>query len=408
MSTRVHEIFDVDARLVGVRPAREVVDGVDRLSYRHSGPPLQAGRELPAALRGALIAGLIFEGEARSADEAQTLIDRGAVRLDPCQDTNAAGPLVGLVTPRMPMLVVERADGARFSAPLHEGDAGGARTGMFSPATIENLRWVSEVVAPSLDRVVKVHPRPLLPREMQREALQRGDECHNRNVAATAALVAEIAPTIDIQPEKAARALFSYFSLTSQFFIVISAAYAKAVADAFERAPDAVGVVTAMGMNGHEAGIRVNGLPGWYSSPAPLGPVVSLDGGDVSRSAPGQGDSPIIEMTGLGAFALSSAPALARLLGHTNAQARALVDEMRAVAAGDSRMLALPNQDYAPAPVGIDVRKVAATGVAPAITLGFLSREPGEGRVGAGIVRMPLEPFAEAALALATLRGDAR
>jgi hypothetical protein len=43
--------------------------------------------------------------------------------------------------------------------------------------------------------------------------------------------------------------------------------------------------------------------------------------------------------------------------------------------------------------MGIDVHRVAETGIAPVINNGMAHREAGRGQVGAGITRLPLEPF---------------
>ncbi|QWF20037.1 DUF1116 domain-containing protein [Nocardioides sp. LMS-CY] len=394
----LRDLLAAEVRLAGYRPAHEVVDGLDELTYLHSGPPIDLYRPLPAPLVGAVAAGLLFEGAATTAEEAVAMTRDGRVRLMPCQDTNVAGPLTGLVTPRTPMVVVERGDGRLFCSPMHEGDDGGMRTGTYDVPTLERLRQVAEVVAPALNRAVLETPVPLRPVEMQVSALRRGDECHNRNVASTLGLVFALAPALARLPEAAA--VFDYFTRTTQHFIAISAAVAKAVADSIECSGPA-GLVTAVGMNGQDFGIRVSGLDGWFRGPSPVGPMVALGGADITTASPGQGDSPIIETLGLGAFALSSAPALARTLGFSTDGSRELVEEMRQVCGCDSPVYGLPNQDFAPTPAGIDVVRVADSGVAPATTLGFLSRNLGAGRVGAGVIRMPMQPFLEARKALA-------
>ncbi len=47
-------------------------------------------------------------------------------------------------------------------------------------------------------------------------------------------------------------------------------------------------------------------------------------------------------------------------------------------------------------PSGIDVRKVAASGVQPAINTGIAHRKPGVGQVGSGVARAPLACFDQA------------
>ncbi|WP_165763370.1 DUF1116 domain-containing protein [Nocardioides sp. PD653-B2] len=346
------------------------------------------------------MAGLLFEGEVDTVRKAHSLIRSGGVTLSPCQDTNVAGPLVGLVTPSMPMVVLERGDGRIFCSPMHEGDQGGARTGVFDPATVERLRRLAASTAPVLDRVVRGLPAPIVPVRLQQDALERGDECHNRNVAGTGAYLARLLPAIAELGAVEAGRIVSYFAATSHHLLSISAAHARACLDAISAEPGAVGIVTAVGMNGRDFGVKVAGRDRWFVAPAPTGPVVDLGIGDVRAAGAGQGDSPIIESTGLGAFSFTSAPVLASALRYDNAAAAGLVEEMRSITATTSPHYRLPNQDHRPAPAAIDAVAVAASGIAPATTMGFLGRDLGVGRVGAGVVRMPLQAFREAAAAV--------
>lgn len=380
-------------RLIAIRPASEVLPVASR-HFLHAGPPLRTD-SLPGALRGAFIAGLRFEGEVETVAEAQELIDAGGLAVSPCQDTIAAGPLTGVITPSMPMVVVEHANGSIAATPLHEGDHGGLRTGMFCDETIGRLRWIREVIAPTLAAVVASR-EPLDVTAMQASALKRGDECHNRNIASTQALLAEWACAIAANEHRTTVATFEYLVTTSQLFISLSAAAAKVTADAIHRTAGP-GLVTGVGMNGHEFGIRVSGLDGWFTAPSPSGPLVPLDGGDISQAGLGQGDSPIIESVGLGAFALSAAPALALAFGLSAADSRRVVTDLRRITAVESPVFALAADEWRGSPSVIDVAKVASTGLSPSTTLGFLHRTPGMGRVGVGLIPMPLEPFVDAA-----------
>jgi hypothetical protein len=49
--------------------------------------------------------------------------------------------------------------------------------------------------------------------------------------------------------------------------------------------------------------------------------------------------------------------------------------------------------------VGIDIRRVVETGIAPIINTGIAHREAGIGQIGAGILRAPMECFQEALIA---------
>jgi hypothetical protein len=64
----------------------------------------------------------------------------------------------------------------------------------------------------------------------------------------------------------------------------------------------------------------------------------------------------------------------------------------------------LPALDGRGTPLGIDVRKVVRSGVAPVFNTGIAHRDIGVGQIGAGHGRVPLACFAAAVAALG-LRG---
>ena len=74
--------------------------------FLHAGPPVTWER-MCGPLRGAVIGGLLHERRAKSLEEATDLAASGAVRFDPCHHHDAVGPMAGLVTPSMPVLILE-------------------------------------------------------------------------------------------------------------------------------------------------------------------------------------------------------------------------------------------------------------------------------------------------------------
>lgn len=156
-----------------------------------------------------------------------------------------------------------------------------------------------------------------------------------------------------------------------------------------------------MASNGREFGIRVSGLGDrWFTVPAPIGDPVLLDGATIDDVNPTMGDSMIAETAGFGAFAMTAAPAIMSFVGGDMARAMEITRSMRTVCAGTSRRFLIPGEDFRGTPLGIDVHRVRATGVEPVINNGLAHREPGRGRVGAGITPIPVEPFAAASRAL--------
>jgi hypothetical protein len=383
------------AQLVGVRPAGEVLDGVGPRRFLHSGPPLELA-EVPGPMRGAILGALVFQGEAQSIDEAAEIVDAGEIELASCHDNGAVGAMAGIVTPRMPGVVVE-SHGRVVYSPLNEGLGRALRFGSNDEPTLSRLDWLADVAGPILDAAID-SSEPIELAELVAEGLRRGDECHNRNVATSAMIISRLAPAIVRATPDAdtAAVLFAYAAGNRHFALPFSIAAGKAFTEAahgVEGSP----LVTAMAGNGRRFGIRVSGLGDrWFLAPAPLGDARYFEGYTADDATPTMGDSMITETAGYGAFALTAAPAITSFVGGTVAGSRALVEEMRAISAGTSTRFLVPGDEFRGTPVGIDVHRVRDAGYAPIINNGLAHREPGRGQVGAGITRLPLDPFLEA------------
>lgn len=67
------------------------------------------------------------------------------------------------------------------------------RYGSYDEGTLSRLRWLGDVLAPALDEAVR-RSDPLDLIALVAEGLRRGDDCHNRLVATSAALLAALTP----------------------------------------------------------------------------------------------------------------------------------------------------------------------------------------------------------------------
>jgi Protein of unknown function (DUF1116) len=383
------------ARLAGIRPAGEVLGGVGPRRFLHSGPPLELD-EVPGPMRGAILGALVFQGEASGLDEAGAIVDAGEVELASCHDNGAVGAMAGIVTPRMPGVVVESVGGTVFS-PLNEGLGRALRFGSNDESTLARLDWLADVAAPVLDAAIATS-EPIELGELVSEGLRRGDECHNRNVATSAMIIARLAAGIVRAAPDAdtAAAVFAYAAGNRHFALPFSIAAGKAITDS-AHGEQGSPLVTAMAGNGRRFGIRVSGLGDrWFLAPAPLGDARYFEGYTAEDATPTMGDSMITETAGYGAFALTAAPAITSFVGGTVQGSRELVEEMRTICAGTSSRFLVPGDEFRGTPVGIDVDRVREAGVAPIINNGLAHRDPGRGQVGAGITRLPLDPFVEA------------
>jgi hypothetical protein len=307
--------------------------------------------------------------------------------------------MAGIVTPNTPVVVVEGEDDVVAFAPVNEGLGSALRFGSTSAEVLRRLEWMRDVLRPVLDRALaQLGGIDVI--ALQAEGLRRGDECHNRNVATTAALIARLAPTIvRTASTHDAAAVIEFLAANPHSFLSFSMAAGKAVADAAHRG-SAPGLVTGIAANGVRLGVRVSGLQRWFEGPAPLGAPRYFEGFSAKDACPLMGDSFITETIGLGAFAASAAPAIAAFVGGTPAQACETVAEMRRICHGESSRFLVPAEEFRGTPLGIDVNLVRTLGFAPMVNNGIAHRLAGKGQIGAALTRLPLEPFVAAAEAL--------
>ena len=174
-----------------------------------------------------------------------------------------------------------------------------------------------------------------------------GDELHNRHSASSAlfgnAMAVGLAKAdISTQDQISTLYLLKNHNL---IFLGLAMAAGKAIADP-ARDVEYSTIVTAMCRNGTEFGIRVSGLgDSWFTTPAPSVDGLYVPGYSAQDAGLDMGDSAITETVGWG---------------------------------------------------GIDIRKVVQTGVTPIIDTAIAHKDPGYPKIGAGLVRAPMECFVQA------------
>jgi hypothetical protein len=94
------------AWLIGVRPASEVISGMRSNLILHAAPPT-AWREMSDLMRGGMIGAAMFEGLARTPEEAVAKADAGEIDFDAAQNHGAMAGGVGSITASLPVMVVE-------------------------------------------------------------------------------------------------------------------------------------------------------------------------------------------------------------------------------------------------------------------------------------------------------------
>jgi len=389
------------AQWVDVRPAGEVL-GLEPGEFLHAGPPVDWAHAC-GPLRGALLGAIVYEGLADTIEQAERLAEQGAIRLAPCHSRRAVGPMAGVVSASMPMSVFEETEyGGRSFCTLNEGLGKVLRFGAYAPEVIDRLRWIQAVLGPALAAVLRVTGPIDIPMLIA-QALQMGDECHNRNRAATSLLVRDLAPALletDL-PSADMAAVLRFIVGNDHFFLNLSMPASKAAADSARDIPGSA-MVVAMARNGTELGIQVSGTGDeWFTAPAPMVEGLFLPGFGPDDANPDLGDSTITETAGIGGFAMAAAPAIVRFVGGDVASALANSRRMYEITVTEHPLYQIPAMGFRGTPTGIDVTKVVRTGVLPIINTGIAGAQPGVGQVGAGLVSPPLSVFVDAVRSLA-------
>jgi hypothetical protein len=313
--------------------------------------------------------------------------------------------MAGVISPSMPLFVVENqaAPRNRACSNLNEGLGKVLRFGANGPEVIARLKTMAAVVAPALRQALAVSgPIELVP--LMAQALNMGDEVHNRNAAATALLFKRLAPALvtSAAARDAVAQTLAFVAGNDHFFLNLSMAACKAMLDAAAGVPGS-SMLTAMARNGVNFGIRLAGTGDtWFEAPANPIDGLYFPGYSIADAAADLGDSAITETAGVGGFAMAAAPAIVKFVGGTPAEALHHSLRMRAITLGGHPAFALPALDFAPAAAGIDARRVLDSGVLPVINSGIAHRVAGIGQIGAGVTQAPLACFAAAVQALAT------
>jgi hypothetical protein len=389
-------------RLVDVRPAREAIPGFEQNLLLHAGPPITWER-MSGPLRGAILGALLYEGMAADIAEAERLATSGDIRFAPCHHYNAVGPMAGVVSASMPVQIIEEpVYGHSTFSTLNEGLGKVLRYGANSPEVIAKLRWMEQVLGPALARAVRAAGGIELV-SLTAQALQMGDECHNRNKAATTLFAREIAPYLVETGNSSTEtvSVLRYMQGNDFVYLNLAMAMCKAMLLAAHDIQFS-SLVTTMARNGTDFGIRVSGLGDrWFVAPAQKIQGLYFSGFSEQDANPDIGDSAITETAGIGGFAMATAPAIAQFIGGTPADAMRYTLEMYDITVAESSNFQLPPLGFRGSPTGIDIRQVVRQNALPIINTGIAHRLPGVGQVGAGLVRPPMACFVAAVHELA-------
>jgi hypothetical protein len=350
------------------------------------------------AQRGAIIGKVLYEGWAGSAQEAQSILAKGEINLEPNHHHQTVGPMAGTISQSSPVWVVEnKAFGNRAFCRQVEGRQ---QFGEYSHEALQGLRMWRDVWAPTLREALgKIGDLDLKPIMIQ--ALQMGDELHNRHNAASSLFANKMAMAIaqaDL-PKESVLATLGYITNHHLIFLGLAMAAGKAISDPAHGIEYST-VVTAMARNGTEFGIRVSGLGDeWFTAPAPIVNGLYLPGYSSEDAGFDMGDSAITETVGWGAFVIGGAPGILSLVGGTPEEALAYSREMKKITVATHPTYLMPALGFMGTSIGIDIRKVIQNNITPIIDTAIAHKDPGYPIIGAGLVRPPMDCFKQALIA---------
>ena len=374
----------------------------------HAGPPV-AWDAMCGPMHGAMVGAVLYEGWAKTPEQAQKMLARGDIEFAQCHDFSAVGPMTGIISASMPLIQVRDATHGNVAyTNINEGIGRCLRFGANGPDVLQKLKWFEDVLAPVLKAAVRHNfdkTGGIDLKAIQSQALLMGDEVHSRNAASTALFFMALAVPLAAEHKGLSQTQIhqslDFVAKTSQFFLNYSMASCKAIMDAAHGVPFS-SVVTATARNGTETGLRISGLgQQWLSATSDLPQGLFFPGFKQEDACPDIGDSAITETAGFGGCSFAASPALTLLAGGSVSDAVRYSREMYEITVTKNPALSLPALDFEGAPCGIDVRKVVDTGIRPVVTTGIAHKQAGVGQIGAGIVRVPMACYAKALDAMA-------
>lgn len=400
--TSADMLINADPVWVDILPAGEIVEGLGDYTVTHSGPPISYENMTDLHKRG-MVSACLFEGWAKTEEEAIKLVESGKINIISALDTNTVGSGTGIITKSVAMFVVkDRYSGTitgTFPAEGVKFQGGFCGWGLYSKEIAENLKYMREWLFPPMKELVKeIGGLPVKP--ILEESLQMGDENHTRQTAADYIFQHHIIPKLaGFEHSKISRKqimdAIDYIVNTPRFFYCLGQGACRTATMANNGRKYST-VVSAMCGNGVEYGIKIAALGDrWFTAPAPYihGKYTSPEF-NIDMQLPWIGDSCTVECAGMGGFAAAASPIVCGLRNLTMDESIAQTREMEKISVAKNDNYKIPNMGYDSLPCAIDMLKVLKTGITPCIHGGMIAKDGG--LLGAGMARIPMECFEKA------------
>ena len=138
--------------------------GIEENVFLHAGPAFTTVDEICQPIINSAAVGAVFEGLAKSLDDAVNMVRSGEIILKPAQDHNVVTPLAAVVTPNMPLhYVYDGNHGNHYClTPINGGNGPAILLGQKSYEAVEHLHWINgpmlDFMASSLGEGIELIP----------------------------------------------------------------------------------------------------------------------------------------------------------------------------------------------------------------------------------------------------------
>lgn len=389
-------MIDADPTWIAIKPARDVVPGMNKKIILHSGPDCSY-EELSSIHRKGVIGAALHEKWACSNEEAEEKFKNGEIEIGACNDHATVGAGAGILSPSMPVLICKDMNtGMEGYCLPFEGRSGLGVWGVYNEEVEKTLQIIENRFAPAVDKVLQEQGGIPIKGIIAR-SLQMNDDIHTRQTAAGLILLSEIAPKLlrSNLDRETIRLCVDMFSGSERWFHPVGMASAMSTVRGLKGTEYST-VVTAICNGGVNTGLKVAALgEEWFTAPAPMltGSYFSPQW-DEKDASPYCGDSTITEVVGMGAFAGAAAPNVLRLRGGTYQDGITQSMNMRTLTVGVNTNYPIPLLGFSGPGMAIDIRKVITTGTPVVCHGGIISKEGGQ--IGAGIASFPMKVYVDA------------
>ncbi|TWN09735.1 hypothetical protein CHCC14561_2103 [Bacillus licheniformis] len=144
----IRKIIAAEPFLTDVVPAKSVIPELEDYVLLHAGPPIKY-ENMTDPMQGSCVGAILFEGWAEDEEGARGLLENNKITFIPCHHVNAVGPMGGITSPNMPVLVVmNKESGNEAYCQMNEGIGAVLRFGAYHEQVINRLHWMKDVLGP--------------------------------------------------------------------------------------------------------------------------------------------------------------------------------------------------------------------------------------------------------------------